>query len=62
LNARPVIAVKSRPGWTLIGCVALFAAGAAFAQGPARGMLAPLASVQFLPDNDVKFWGRGGRN
>jgi len=25
-------------------------------------MLAPLASVQFLPDNDVKFWGRGGRN
>jgi len=46
--------VKSRPGWTLIGCIVLFAGGAALAQGPAMGKLAPLSSVQFLPDSDVK--------
>jgi hypothetical protein len=46
--------VKSRPGWTLIGCIVLFTAGAALAQGPAMGTLAPLPSVQFLADSDVK--------
>jgi quercetin dioxygenase-like cupin family protein len=46
--------VKSRLGWTLIGCIAVFAGGSAVAQGPAIGTLKPLPSVQFLPDNDVK--------
>jgi hypothetical protein len=46
--------VKSRPGWTLIGCIVLFTAGAALAQGPAMGTLVPLPLVQFLPDSDVK--------
>jgi hypothetical protein len=46
--------VKSRLGWTLIGCIAIVSDGAALAQGPAMGILRPLSSVQFLPDNDVK--------
>jgi hypothetical protein len=46
--------VKSRLGWILIGCIALFGGGAALAQAPAMGILRPLSSVQFLPDNDVK--------
>ncbi|HEV3492617.1 MAG TPA: hypothetical protein VG224_18540 [Reyranella sp.] len=46
--------MRSRFGWLLIGCIAIFTAGAALAQGPAMGILRPLSSVQFLPDNDVK--------
>jgi mannose-6-phosphate isomerase-like protein (cupin superfamily) len=46
--------MKQPMRWMLAACVAVFAGGAAFAQGMVTGAVKPLRSVQFSPDQDVK--------
>ena len=46
--------MKRRTSWALIACVVAFAGGAGLAEDKAAGVVRPLRSVQFSPDNDVK--------
>jgi len=46
--------VKQATIWTPAACLAVLISGAALAEEAATGMLKPLSSVKFSPDNDVK--------
>src|SRR4030081_362773 len=46
--------MKQQLAGTLMACIAVFASGATLAERSATGIVKPLQSVQFSPDNDVK--------
>lgn len=46
--------MKQQINWILIASIAVFTGGAALAEGSATGIVKPLRSVHFSPDNDVK--------
>ena len=45
--------MKRQSSWALIACIVAFAGGAGVAEDKAAGVVRPLRSVQFSPDNDV---------
>jgi hypothetical protein len=46
--------MKQQLAWTLMACIAVFTSGTTLAERSATGIVKPLQSVQFSPDNDVK--------
>jgi quercetin dioxygenase-like cupin family protein len=46
--------MKQQTNWTLAACLAVFVNAAALAEEAVNGVIRPLASVKFSPDQDVK--------
>jgi len=46
--------MKQQIAWTLMACIAVFTSATTLAERSATGIVKPLQSVQFSPDNDVK--------